>query len=472
MSHFGILSFPGTGHLHPLTALGRALVRRGHQVTVFQVPDAERLVRAAGLGFWPIGKADFPLGTLRVQDQRLGRLQGMQALGFIFERFCRHSAVVLREAPGALRSAGVDGLVVDQAEFAGGTVAERLGLPFATAILTLPLNLDPRVPFCAFHAGPQPGPWARLRTQAGNARVGLLASGLRALINRQRQAWGLGPKANLDGFYSGLAQVAQVAAAFDFPQRHLAPHFHYAGPFLETGARRPVDFPWERLEPGRPLVFVSMGTLQNGMKRVFRAVAEACAAFPVQTVLSLGGNLAPEALGPLPGEPIVVRYAPQLELLRKSALTVFHGGLNTALESLSCGVPMVAVPVTMDQPGVGARVAWTGTGKAIPVARLSVERLRAAIAEVLGNPHYRIQAQRLQRQMALTPGAQRAAGLIEGALLNGLSEGPKGGLKVAKPEPLATWRPENRPAVPAAGTHACSGLTCCNLSGGCPPDER
>ena len=118
-----MLSFPGTGHLHPLTALGRALVRRGHQVTVFQVPDAERLVRAAGLGFWPIGKADFPLGTLRAQDQRLGRLQGMKALAFIFERFCRHSAVVLREAPGALRAAGVDGLIVDQAEFAGGTVA-------------------------------------------------------------------------------------------------------------------------------------------------------------------------------------------------------------------------------------------------------------------------------------------------------------------------------------------------------------
>jgi zeaxanthin glucosyltransferase len=41
MSHFGILSFPGTGHLHPLIALGRELVRRGHQVTVFQVADVD-----------------------------------------------------------------------------------------------------------------------------------------------------------------------------------------------------------------------------------------------------------------------------------------------------------------------------------------------------------------------------------------------------------------------------------------------
>jgi hypothetical protein len=30
MRHFGILSFPGTGHLHLLTTLARELMRRGH----------------------------------------------------------------------------------------------------------------------------------------------------------------------------------------------------------------------------------------------------------------------------------------------------------------------------------------------------------------------------------------------------------------------------------------------------------
>jgi zeaxanthin glucosyltransferase len=48
MSRFGFLSFPGTGHLHPLTALGRELASRDHTVTVFQVADVEHLVLAAG----------------------------------------------------------------------------------------------------------------------------------------------------------------------------------------------------------------------------------------------------------------------------------------------------------------------------------------------------------------------------------------------------------------------------------------
>ncbi|MGA7216366.1 MAG: hypothetical protein WBX20_19355, partial [Terrimicrobiaceae bacterium] len=37
------------------------------------------------------------------------------------------------------------------------------------------------------------------------------------------------------------------------------------------------------------------------------------------------------------GSPIVVPFAPQLELLRRAALTITHAGLNTALESLNQG---------------------------------------------------------------------------------------------------------------------------------------
>jgi UDP:flavonoid glycosyltransferase YjiC (YdhE family) len=51
MSRFGILSFPGTGHSHPLTALGRELAKRGHTVTIFPVADLEH-------------RAEFPVQTV------------------------------------------------------------------------------------------------------------------------------------------------------------------------------------------------------------------------------------------------------------------------------------------------------------------------------------------------------------------------------------------------------------------------
>jgi zeaxanthin glucosyltransferase len=268
MSHFGILSFPATGHLHPLTALGRELVRRGHQVTVFQVADVEPLIRAAGLGFRQIGNREFPLGSLRPLDKTLGRLQGMKALDFIFQRFCQNSAMVLRDAPHALGAERIDALIVDQAEFAGGSVAERIGLPFVTAILTLPLNLDPCVPFCAFHSQPETVRGVPTRNLIRNTRIHFMASELCTVVNRQRKTWGLLPKAGLDAFYSELAQIAQVPSGFDFPGRKLSAAFHYTGPFVDRTARKEASFPWSKLDPSRPMISVSMGTLQNGIKEI------------------------------------------------------------------------------------------------------------------------------------------------------------------------------------------------------------
>ena len=180
-----------------------------------------------------------------------------------------------------------------------------------------------------------------------------------------------------------------------------------------------MDFPWERIDPSRPLVYASMGTLQNGVLRTFRVIAEACAGLDLQLVISLGGGQDPALLGDLPGDPIVVGYAPQLDLIRQSALTISHGGLNTALESLAHGVPMVVLPVTYDQPGVGTRVEWSGVGQSIPVGRLTVDRLRYAVHTVLTDPSYRERAGRLRSSIEAADGLNRAADLIEGAFGTG-----------------------------------------------------
>ena len=54
--------------------------------------------------------------------------------------------------------------------------------------------------------------------------------------------------------------------------------------------------------------------------------------------MSLGNTAA--SLGNLPGAPVVVNYAPQLDLLSRAALTITHAGTNTTLAALSFGVPL------------------------------------------------------------------------------------------------------------------------------------
>lgn len=137
----------------------------------------------------------------------------------------------------------------------------------------------------------------------------------------------------------------------------------------------------------------------------------------MQLVLTLGGGGKGGDYHDLPGSPLVVEYAPQLELLARARLTITHAGLNTVLESLSYGVPLVAIPITNDQPGVGARLAWSGAGRVVPLARLDASRLRIAVRSVLANPHYHRQAAWLRDAIQGSGGAPHAAAIVEQAVL-------------------------------------------------------
>ena len=74
---------------------------------------------------------------------------------------------------------------------------------------------------------------------------------------------------------------------------------------------------------------------------------------------------------------------------------------------------MVAIPITNDQPGVAARIAWTGTGEVIPLKKLSVEKLQKAIKRVLTEDSYKKNALRLQEAIKRAGGVSRAADIVE-----------------------------------------------------------
>src|SRR5262245_33221685 len=141
----GILSFSSPGHYYPLTALGRRLQARGHEVVYFQVADLERPIRAAGLQFRQIGWEDFPPGSLRARDEELCKLTGLAALRYGLREIRRKSMMLFRDAPDAIHDEGIDALLVDQIEQAGGTVDAHLGLPFVRVEEAFPDNVCLRV---------------------------------------------------------------------------------------------------------------------------------------------------------------------------------------------------------------------------------------------------------------------------------------------------------------------------------------
>ena len=80
---------------------------------------------------------------------------------------------------------------------------------------------------------------------------------------------------------------------------------------------------------------------------------------------------------------------------------------------------MVAIPVTNDQPGVAARIAWTGAGEVVPLKKISVERLHKAVERVLTQDSYKKNALRLQEAIKQAGGASKAVDIIEKAVSTG-----------------------------------------------------
>jgi UDP:flavonoid glycosyltransferase YjiC (YdhE family) len=320
--------------------------------------------------------------------------------------------MILRDGPRAARSANLDALLIDEADMAG-SIAEHLGLPFISLAFFPPLVRDDRIPpFCfGWRAGQ--GPVSRLRNRLGMRLLTRVAHPIYAVVNQQRAAWGLKPLNGATDALSPIAQIAQLPRALEFDTgSEPPPLLHYTSLFVDSRQRPPVDFPWDRLD-GRPLIYASLGTIQNFSDTIFKTIAEACTGLDAQLVLSLGGGLDPARLQSLPGDPIVVRYAPQLELLKQAAAVITHAGLNTVLESLAEGVPLVAIPLGNDQPGVAARVRARGAGIIITPSRLNPTRLRAALQSVLRQESYRATATAIKDAMQAIDGKARAAQIIE-----------------------------------------------------------
>jgi zeaxanthin glucosyltransferase len=408
LTHFGIIGPPVPGHLNPFFALAHELQSRGHRVTFFQIPDLEAEVRSEEIEYCPIGLTDHPLGSLPDSLAQLGTHSGIAALRFTVRAIQKTTEMICRDSPAAIRNAHIDALLVDQTEPAGGSVAEHLGLPFITICNALALNREPSIPPPFTGWNYRDDRWGLLRNWLGNAASDHMLSPIRHTLAQYRERWKLPVHQDSAETFSSLAQISQQPREFDFPRRALPECFHYVGP-LRRPRRRQTEFPWERLD-GRPLIYASLGTLQNKTAGLFQCFAEACRGMDVQLVIAGADE---RLLGTVSENVLAVSYAPQQELLQRASLTLTHGGLNTVLDSLACGVPLIVLPITYEQPAIAQRVRWVGAGETVRSTHLHPAHLRERLRKVLGDCTYINQAQKIAEAIRKAGGVKRAADLIE-----------------------------------------------------------
>lgn len=193
------------------------------------------------------------------------------------------------------------------------------------------------------------------------------------------------------------------------------PGVQLVGPAMPAGARGDeADFPWHRLDGTLPTIYMSLGSQLYWHPEVFNKVIAAARGLPVQLVLSVGDLVDTDLLPHDDARVIAVRYAPQLAVLERAQVFVNHGGANSVMESLACGVPMLLSPFCNDQFHSAHFVERAGAGIRLDLQTATVAEIAAALAILLGPGPLREHAAQMRASYA-RDGSAQAARLI-GAL--------------------------------------------------------
>jgi zeaxanthin glucosyltransferase len=391
MARLLMMALGGKGHVNPILAVAEHLVRDGHSIGWLSRHFGHMVVDPSSPGVetlkidwsWlrPGAQLDFA-GSARdlgkfIENNREWRLNCI--------------ATLVPRLRDAIRAFDPDLLAIDGQVYPGAIAAHLEGRPFV-GMLTSPAFLAPDF----------------------ECDLTRTLDALRPEREEIFRSYGIEPCFAAWDYLSPLANFALALPEFagaDSVLGGLGRPVELVGPsIIFERTDDPEDFPWHRLDPNKPLVYASFGTVWYAQPDLFRMVAQAADSLGLQLVAVVGALVETALMQELPASAVAVRYAPQLRLLQRAAVCVSHAGANTVAEALHFGVPHLAIPICTDQPVNGHFVARSGAGMSIPPQDLTVERCREALAGlVTPDSPYRVTAERLQAAARRRDGTAVAA---------------------------------------------------------------
>ncbi|XP_053721025.1 UDP-glucuronosyltransferase 2B1-like [Synchiropus splendidus] len=208
----------------------------------------------------------------------------------------------------------------------------------------------------------------------------------------------LGPEMDYNSIFQAAdLWLMRVDFVFEFP-RPTMPNIIYIGGFQCKPAKPlPEDLEEFVQSSGEHGVIVmSLGTLIGALPGdIANNIAAAFARLPQKVIWRHTGDR-PTTLG---NNTLLVDWMPQKDLLGHPKVKLFvpHGGTNGVQEAIYHGVPILGMPLIFDQPDNVLRIVARGAGKMIRFSQLTEETFYKDLQEVLTNPSYRSNMQRLSR---------------------------------------------------------------------------
>lgn len=384
------------GHVNPTLGMARELVAQGHELHFLATDEFAESIERTGASFvsYPSVVGRRTAETARQQVLAAARGEAPPAGASAMERYCEEFVATLPALKQEISAHAPDLVIYDLVAAAAKVVADHLGIP--------------AVQFFTTYASNEHYNLLRESFAKHDFPTGDRLEALRAPITRVLEAQGLGGVDVLS--LSGVTPAANLV----FMPRVFQPRgdtfdqrFRFCGPCFapqEKEAAEPL------LPPGDgPLMVVCLGSLCHEWPEFFRDCITAFKDTPWRVVMGTGNRLEPRDLGPVPVNFTVAAEIPQIPLLAHADLFIGHGGMNSTMESLAHGVPLVVVPQIEEQAITAARVAEMQLGVYLKRQEVDAAALAHACAEVHQSSVIKANAIAFQREIAASGGAAAAA---------------------------------------------------------------
>lgn len=383
---------PAHSDVHSALPVAEELISAGEEVVFYLTEPFAEQVRRSGAQFRPLD----PALDLYEELSRGNPLSSMTDIGGVLDKLgplvARLFMDGLRAVPGMLgpvRAERADRIVYNTMCPWGLGLARMLGLPaatFSTTFVMKPGSGFERM-FAASGSDAMAGVWDELARTADE-------------LHREH---GL-PRFELGHLFAPDEPVNLVPLTRQFQPDadSLDERYVFFGPSIKDRGDAGVL----ALNGDGPLLYVSLGTAISrggGGSDFARLCFEAFGGDPGRVVLATGRGVDPASLAGAPANFLVRPFVPQLEVLARAAAFVTHGGVNSVMEAVWYGVPLVAIPHTVEQLMFAGRVAELGLGVYLEPGSVTVARLREAVRTVRDDPGYR-------QRMAQASELARAAG--------------------------------------------------------------
>jgi UDP:flavonoid glycosyltransferase YjiC (YdhE family) len=191
------------------------------------------------------------------------------------------------------------------------------------------------------------------------------------------------------------------------PTRGLPPHQRYLG-YVPWSPPVPLPDWWSRLDPGRPTIYVTLGS--SGRVRCLPAVLAAAGSLGCQVLLATAGRVPP---GALPPQVFAAEYLPGHLAARRASLVISNGGSTTGYQALAEGRPVLGIPFNLDQYLASQAIVRRGAGLIVRAGLADARTVEAALARLLMERAFTAQAAILATDLGRSSATTAFAELVD-----------------------------------------------------------